>query len=421
MLSNTGMKPRVKFFDDNMEEIHPLDADIPELQTEHVTLNFGPQHPATHGTLRVIMELDGEIVLKAIPDIGYLHTGFEKLGENLSYNQFITVTDRMNYLSPLNNNIGFAIACEKLFGIEVPKRAQYVRVIMAELSRIADHLLSVGAQALDLGAFTAFLYFFQEREKLYDLFEMVTGARLTTSYTRIGGLFRDVPQNFDQEVRKFLKHLPSVIKEVEDLLNANQIFIGRTKGVGVISGKDAINYGLTGPVLRASGVVRDIRKIEPYSSYEEFDFEIPVGEMGDVYDRYLVRMEEMHQSMRIVEQALNRLPEGPVDIYDTKHRLPPKNEVYHTMEGLIHHFEVTMENRGIKPPLGEVYSCTEAPNGELGFYIVSSGERFAYRIRVRPPSLLNFQVFPFLLEGGMLSDSVAVMGSLNIIAGELDR
>ena len=414
------MKPRASFLSEDFEE-QPLDADIPKTPTERLTLNFGPQHPATHGTLRVVMELDGETVTRAIPDIGYLHTGFEKLGEHLSYNQFITVTDRMNYFSSLNNNIGFAIAVEKLFDIEVPKRGQYVRVLLAELSRISDHLLCLGAQALDLGAMTAFLYLFQEREKLYTLFEMVTGTRLTTGYTRIGGLLRDIPEGFDVEVRKFLKELPPVIKEVEDLLNGNQIFIGRTQGIGILSKEDVINFGLTGPLSRAVGIPWDIRKAEPYSSYEEFDFDIPIGENGDVYDRYLVRMEEMKQSMRIVEQALDRLPEGKVDIFDAKHRIPDKQDVYHTMEGLIHHFEITMQNRGIKPPLGEVYSSTEAPNGELGFYIVSGGERAAYRIRVRPPSLLSFQAFPKMLEGRMLSDSVAIMASLNIIAGELDR
>lgn len=392
-----------------------------DLHSEELVLNFGPQHPATHGTLRIVMRLSGEVILKAVPDIGYLHTGFEKLSEHLDYNQFICLSDRMNYVSPLNNNIGFAIAAEKLFGIEVPKRAQYIRVIMAELSRISDHLVAIGTQAIDLGAFTVFLYLFAEREKLYDIFEWVTGTRLTTTYTRVGGLMRDIPDGFEEKVKKFCKEFPSVLKEVETLLNRNKIWLGRTKDVGVLSREDAINYGVTGPVLRGSDVEWDVRKAAPYSSYEEFDFDIPVGENGDVYDRYLVRMEEMRQSLRIIEQAVDNLPGGPVDIDDTKIRIPPKEDVYNTMEGLIHHFEIFMENRGIIPPAGEVYSSTEAPNGELGYYIVSDGTRCPYRIRVRPPSLVNFQIYGQLMEGRMLSDAVAVLGSLNIIAGELDR
>lgn len=392
-----------------------------DLQTEKLVLNFGPQHPSTHGTLRVVMELSGEVAVKATPVIGYLHTGFEKLSEYLDYNQFICVTDRMNYLSPLNNNIGFAIAVEKLLGIEVPKRAQYIRVIMAELSRITDHLLSIGAQALDLGAFTVFLYFYEEREKLYDLFEWAAGSRLTTTYTRIGGLMRDLPEGFEDAVKKFCKDLPKVIKEVEILLNRNKIWLGRTRDVGVVSGEEAVNYGLTGPCLRAANVEWDIRKMEPYSSYDEFEFDIPVGENGDVYDRYLVRMEEMRQSMRIIEQAIENLPGGPVDIDNPKVRIPKKDDVYNTMEGLIHHFEIFMKNRGFIPPVGEVYSSTEAPNGELGFFIVSDGERCPYRVRIRPPSLVNYQVFPMMMEGRMLSDAVAILESLNIIAGELDR
>lgn len=390
-------------------------------QTEKLILNFGPQHPATHGTLRIVMELSGEVAIKATPDIGFLHTGFEKISEYLDYNQFITVTDRMNYFSPLNNNIGFAIAVEKLLGIDVPKRAQYIRVIMAELSRIADHLLSIGAQTLDLGAFTAFLYFFKERENLYDLFEWLTGTRLTTTYTRIGGLSRDFPDGYEDAVKKFCKELPDVMKEVEILLNRNKIWLDRTRDVGVVSADEAINYGLTGPILRASNVEWDIRKVEPYSSYDEFDFDIPVGENGDVYDRYLVRMEEIRQSLRIVEQALEKLPEGPVDIDNTKIRIPEKDEVYNTMEGLIYHFEIFMQNRGFIPPVGEIYSSTEAPNGELGFFIVSDGGRCPYRVRVRPPSLVNYQIFSPMMEGRMLSDAVAILGSLNIIAGELDR
>ena len=391
------------------------------LSGERMVLNFGPQHPATHGTLRLVLELDGERVVNVIPDIGYLHTGFEKLGENLDYNQFITLTDRMNYMSPLSNNIGYAIAVEKLLGIEVPKRAQYIRVILYELSRISDHVVWLGTAALDLGAFTAFLWAFKEREKLYDIFDAVTGTRLTTSYTRVGGLFEDVPENFKDMVEDFTRHFPKRLKDIDDLLTKNRIWIDRTKGIGVISAEDAISYSLTGPILRGSGVEWDIRKAEPYSSYEEFEFEIPTGDNGDAYDRYLVRMEEMIQSNNIVKQAMENLPDGPVKVPDAKVILPEKDEVYNRMESLIHHFKLIMTGHGIEPPKAEIYSSTESPNGELGFYIVSDGSGFPYRVRVRPPSFINYQAFPHMIKGHMYSDIVAVLGSLNIIAGELDR
>ena len=388
---------------------------------ERMTLNFGPQHPATHGTLRLVLELDGETVVKATPHLGYLHTGFEKLGEHLDYNQYIVVTDRMNYLSPLSNNFGYVLAVEKLLGLEVPERGKYVRVLMAELSRLADHLIWLGMGALDLGAFTAFLYGFREREKLYSIFERATGARLTTSYTRVGGVLRDLYDGFEEEVKAFLSEFPTALKEVHTLLTRNRIWMDRTKEVGVVSGEDAISFGLTGPCLRASGVEHDLRKSEPYSCYEDFDFDVPVGMNGDVYDRYLVRMEEMVQSADIVRQALDRLPDGPVNVPDNKIILPKKEDAYGHIEGLIHHFKIIMDGHGVQPPRGEIYSATESPNGELGFYIVSDGSGTAYRIRIRPPSLLQFQVVPHMIEGGMVSDIVAVLGSLNIIAGELDR
>jgi NADH-quinone oxidoreductase subunit D len=390
-------------------------------ETDRVTLNMGPQHPATHGTLRIEMELDGETVVKATPHIGYLHTGFEKLSEHLNYNQFIALSDRMNYLSPLSNNICFALACEKLFDIEITKRCVYVRVLLAELSRIADHLVSIGTAALDLGAFTAFLYFFEQRERLYDIFQIVCGTRLTTSYTRIGGMMRDLPDEFFPEVRSFINHFPKVIKEVDTLLTRNKIWIGRTRGIGVIDGEEAINYGLTGPCLRGSGVPWDLRKSGSYLCYDDMEFDIPVGEKGDAYDRYWVRMVEMEESLKIVKQALENLPEGKINIDDPKTILPEKEEVYNNIEELIHHFMITMEHKGIKPPAGEVYLATESPNGELGFYIVSDGTSRPYRVRVRPPCLINYQVFSMMLEGSMLSDAVAVLGSLNIIAGEVDR
>ncbi len=398
-----------------------MHADMERVAGEKMMLNFGPQHPATHGTLRIVLELDGETVVKATPHLGYLHTGFEKLGEHLDYNQYIVVTDRMNYLSPLSNNFGYVLAVEKLLGLEIPKRGEYVRVIMAELSRLADHLIWLGMGALDLGAFTAFLYGFKEREKLYNIFEKTTGARLTTSYTRVGGVLRDLYDGFEEEVNAFLSAFPKTLKEVHTLLTRNRIWMDRTKEVGVISGEDAISYGLTGPCLRASGVGHDLRKAEPYSSYEDFDFDVAVGENGDVYDRYLVRMEEMVQSCHIVRQAMDNLPDGPVNVPDNKIMLPEKKDAYGHIEGLIHHFKIIMDGHGVQPPRGEIYSATESPNGELGFYIVSDGSGTAYRIRIRPPSLLQYQVVPHMIEGGMVSDVVAVLGSLNVIAGELDR
>ncbi|MCC7430494.1 NADH-quinone oxidoreductase subunit D [bacterium] len=394
------------------------------LKTEKMKMNFGPQHPATHGTLRIEMELEGETVLSAKPEIGFLHCGFEKLCEHKSYNQIVNITDRMNYLSPFCNNLAFILAAEKLFDIQIPKRGQYIRVILAELSRIADHCLSVGAQALDLGAFTAFLYLFEEREKIYDVMEMVSGNRLMTTYTRVGGFARDrkFTQKYCEEIRRLTSTLYKTINEVEKLLNNNKIFHGRTVGIGVISGEEAVNYGLTGPCLRGSGIDWDIRVSHPYCSYEDFDFDVPIAEGGDIFSRYLVRMEEMKQSMRIVEQALANFPDGPENAEDEdKYVLPPKNEVYGTIEGLIHQFEITMENRGFKPPKGEVYFRTEAPNGELGYFIVSDGGRNPYRVRVRPPSLVNYQVLEPMMKNQMLSDTVSVLGSLNIIAGELDR
>ena len=393
-----------------------------DLQGETLELSFGPQHPATHGTLQIVMELDGEVVLNVEPHIGFLHTGFEKLSEHMSYNQFVTVTDRMNYLSPLSNNIGFSLAAEKLFGIEIPKRGQYIRVLMAELSRIGDHLVAVGTAAMDLGAMTVFLYGFREREKLYDLFEWATGARLTTSYTRVGGLMADLPDDFPDAVTKWVEQFPKTIDEIEKLLSHNRIFQDRTYDIGVISKEDVLKYSLTGPVARASGINYDLRKDMPYSSYEDFEFEVPIGENGDAYDRYLVRMEEMRQSVGIVKQVLANLPDGEVNIDpDSKLTLPGKDEVYTTIEGLIHHFEVTMENKGILPPVAEVYMGTESPNGELGFYIVSNGEREPYRVRIRPPSFINYTIFKKLMKGAMFSDVVSNLGSLNIIAGELDR
>jgi NADH dehydrogenase I D subunit len=397
------------------------EPDEDPISSEKMVLNLGPQHPATHGTLRLTLELDGEKIHRCIPDIGYLHTGFEKLGEHHTYNQWVTVTDRMNYLSPLSNNIGYALAVEQLMGLEVPARAQYVRVVLAELSRIADHMVWLGTHALDIGAMTVFLYTFEQRERLYNIFELVTGTRLTTSYTRIGGLGWDVPEDFHAVVTEFTAQFPAALEEVDRLLTRNRIWIDRTKGIGVISGDDAIAWNVTGPMLRGSGVNYDLRKDEPYLCYEDLDFDIPVGANGDVYDRYLVRMEELRQSNALVNQAVNNLPEGSVKVDDSKVILPEKDQVYTGMESLIHHFKITMDDHGLTPPIGEIYSATEAPNGELGFYVVSDGTGYAYRMRVRPPSFMNYQCFPEMVDGLMVADVVAVLGSMNVIAGELDR
>ncbi len=393
-----------------------------EMKTERMVLNFGPQHPSTHGTLRIAMELEGETVMKGTPEIGYLHSGFEKLGEYLDYNQYITITDRMNYFSPLCNNVAYALVAEKLIGLDISKRTEYIRVLMCELSRIADHVLNVVMLAVDLGAVTPFFYGFKLREDIYDLFELATGTRLTTSYTLVGGLMRDIPEGFDRAVLKVLDNVDEVSKDIETLLNKNRIWQDRTKDIGVVSKDDAISYGLSGPMARASGIDWDIRVNEPYSRYDEFDFDVVIALNGDVFDRYLVRMEEIRQSVKICRQVLDNMPEGDVMIDpDLGYSLPPKDEVYNSIEGLIYHFEITMRNRGMTPPVGEAYVPTESPNGELGFYIVSDGGRSPYRVRTRPPSLINYSIFPKLIEGHMLSDAPAILGSINIIAGELDR
>ncbi|NLX94814.1 MAG: NADH-quinone oxidoreductase subunit D [Rhodopirellula sp.] len=386
------------------------------------TMNFGPQHPATHTTLRLILKLDGERVVDAAPDIGYLHSGFEKLGEHLDYNQYVTVTDRMNYVSPMSNNVAWHMAVEKLLGIDVPPRCQYIRVIVNELARISDHLVCVGAMGLDTGAFTYFLYAFNPREKLYDIFEALCGARFTNSYTRVGGLMHDASPRAIAMIRDFLDGFPKVLDDLERLLNRNRIFIDRTKGVGVLTKEEAINRSCSGPVARASGVPRDLRKDEPYLAYPDFDFKVCCAQAGDCYARYLVRLAEMRESMHIVRQAIENLPAGPVNVgVDDRAILPPKGQVFSTIEGLITHFELVMSNRGFTVPNEEVYFASEAANGELGFYLVGDGTNRAYRARCRPPSFIHFAVFPHLIRGHRLSDVVAVLGSLNIIAAELDR
>ena len=385
-------------------------------------MNFGPQHPATHTTLRLVLKLDGERVVDAIPDIGYLHSGFEKLGESLDYNQYVTITDRMNYISPMANNVAWHLAVEKLLGIEVPRRCQYIRVIIAELSRLTDHLLCLGAMGLDIGAFTHFIYAFNPRETIYDIGEALCGARLTNSYTRVGGLMRDITPEAIAMIRGLLAELPGVLGDMERLLARNRIFVDRTQGVGLLSREQAINRSCSGPVARASGVTRDLRRDEPYLAYADFDFQVCCAREGDCLARYRVRMAEMWESIKIIAQALENLPAGPVNVGpDARAILPPKGAVWSSIEGLISHFELVMANRGFQAPGDEVYLATESPNGELGFYLVGDGTQTAYRARCRPPSFIHFALFPFLIRGHTLSDIVAVLGSLNIIAAELDR
>ncbi len=386
------------------------------------TLNFGPQHPATHTTLRLILTLDGETIVKAVPDIGYLHSGFEKLGEHLDFNQYVTIVDRMNYISPVANEIAWHHAVEKLLGIELTPRCKYIRTIFAELMRIHDHLLCCGAAALDLGGFTAFLYAFNQREKIYDISEAAAGQRFHPSYTRVGGLQCDVDDNWINMVRDFVRGFPRAHADVCRLLNRNRIFIERTQGIGVLSKEDAINMSCTGPIARASGVVRDLRKDEPYLAYPDLDFKVVCAREGDCLARYLVRMEEMLESIKIIDQAIENLPAGPINVdVDSKVILPNQLAVYRSIEGLIQHFELIMTNRQFKTPVDEVYGATESPNGELGYYIVADGSATAYRARTRPPSFIHFAIFPYLMVGHQLSDVVAVLGSLNIIAAELDR
>jgi len=397
----------------------PVSAPLPELDSEHMLINVGPQHPATHGVLRLVLELDGETVVRCIPHIGYLHSSFEKLGEYRGWNQVVPLTDRMDYLAPLIYNCAYAMAVEKMMGIEVTERCKIVRIICMELDRIFSHLLWLGTWAIDVGAFTPFLYSFQERERVYKLHEAYTGARITTSATRIGGMMADIPEGWAEGVRDFANTVPKTLDEVDTLLKHNGIHIGRTQGVGVISGEEAVNCGLSGPNLRASGVAYDLRKDRPYYDYESYDFDVPVGEHGDSYDRYLVRMEEMRQSCRILIQALDRLPEGPINVQDPRIILPSKTELMSDMESMIHHFKLVTE--GLHAPPGESYFAVEGSKGELGMYVVSDGGTKPVRWRIRPPSFVNLSAIPRLVEGGLLSDVIVVNASLDIVLGEIDR
>ncbi len=385
----------------------------------YMTLNMGPQHPATHGVLQIVLELDGEIIVSAKPVIGYLHRGIEKLAEVKTYHQALTLTDRLDYTSALSNNLAYCLAVEKLIGVEVPKRAQYLRVILAELQRIAAHLLWLGTHALDIGAMTVFFYTFREREAITDIIEQVTGARLTPSFIRIGGLAKDMPDEFDGMVRSFTKTFPKRIKEYETLLTDNIIWRKRTVRISPISAEDAISCGVTGPVLRASGVNYDVRKAYPYSSYEDFDFLIPLGKNGDVFDRYDVRIKEMQQSNRIIEQAMDRLPEGPINADAPAYVPPDKSEVQHDMAALIRHFKLMEE--GFTPPVGEAYSAIESSKGELGFYLVSDGTNKPFRFRIRTPSFPNIAAIPVMIKGQMIADVIAAIGSIDIVLGEIDR
>jgi NADH-quinone oxidoreductase subunit D len=382
-------------------------------------LNMGPQHPATHGVLRLLVRLDGETVLACVPEIGYLHRGYEKLAENCSYHEFIPHTDRLDYLSPLSNNTGFVLAVEKLIGIEAPPRAQYLRVVICELARISSHLLWLGTMGMDVGALTVFMWTFREREKLYDIFENLTGARLTTSYTRIGGLANDMTPQTAQMVWTYIKEFPENLHECEKLLNRNRIFIERTDGVGVISPEQALDLGVTGPSLRACGIEHDLRRASPYLVYDKMDFDIPIYEGGDTLARYYVRMDEMKESVKILRQAMEKMPQGEIHAGKPKNVLPRKERVYTKMEELIHDFMLV--NFGINPPVGEIYQAIEATKGELGFYIYSNGEGHPWRFKIRSPSFVNIQALPVLLKGAMVSDVVAIIGSLDPVMGEADK
>ena len=398
--------------EESLDQLDPIKEDLLEV-------NIGPSHPAMHGTFRIKAWLDGETIVHAVPEIGYLHRCFEKMSETHPYVQVIPYTDRLNYSSPFLNNIGYCMTVEKLLGIEVPKRAILIRVILGELSRVMDHFVCIGTNLVDLGALTNFWYLFRGREEVYTITERISGSRMMVSYARPGGLMRDSYLGFEDDVRQLLRSLPRYVDDVNELITNNRIFIDRTRGVSAITPEEAIDWGWTGPCLRAAGVAYDIRKAAPYHDYDTFDFQIPVGRNGDVYDRYLVRMEEIRQSLSIVEQALERLEPGPVIVDDPRVAFPPKEEVYNSIEGMVNHFKLVFE--GLKPPAGEVYSYSEAANGELGFYLVSDGTGRPYRLHCRAPCFAIYQNIGKLLEGRMISDIVAIIGSLNVIAGELER
>jgi len=392
-----------------------------QLKARELVVSMGPQHPSTHGVLRLMLELDGETVVKCTPHIGYLHRGIEKMSEAMTYHQVIPLTDRMDYISSMANNAAYCLAVERLFGIEAPDRAKYIRTMVSEMARISSHILWLGTHALDIGAMTVFLYSFREREWLLDLFEMICGARLTVSYPRIGGVRNDVTQEFIDSLYRFTDEFPGRMREYETLIDKNPIWLKRTKGIGVIGAEEAINWGLTGATLRGSGVNYDVRKRFPYDAYDRVEFDVPLGEAGDVYDRYRVRLEEMRQANRIIRQCIEQLPRGPIMTPDApKFVLPAKDKVLADMESLIHHF-VLITKGPMAAPEGEIYSAIEAPKGELGFYIISDGTGKPYRLRVRAPSFVHASVLPRLCEGAMIADVIANIGTIDIVLGECDR
>ncbi len=406
--------------DDLMDELERARARTGRTESpETLLVNLGPSHPAMHGALRALVELEGETILHAVPEIGYLHRGFEKGAEKGDYTQVIPFTDRLNYCSSVMNNIGYCRTVEKMLGVEITPRNEAIRVILLELGRIMDHLVCLAAVLVDLGALTNYWYLFNEREKIYNVIEALCGARLTHCYVRIGGLSHDLHDGFEKGVREILQSVPKALKDVENLVARNRIFLDRTVGVGAITPEEAISYGYTGPCLRATGVPGDLRKDEPYYGYDRLEWDVVVGENGDTYDRIWVRMEEMRQSLRIVEQLIGKIPGGPVNVDDKRVSLPPKSEVYNNIEALMNHFMLIME--GIQPPAGECYGAIEAANGELGFFVVSDGTGKPYKVKVRPPCFYIFSSFPRVVEGAMIQDAIAVLGTLNIIAGELDR
>jgi NADH-quinone oxidoreductase subunit D len=389
------------------------------LNGETMLLNMGPQHPSTHGVLRLLLELDGETVVTCLPYIGYLHTGIEKSCEDKTYTKVIPLTDRIDYLAPLSNNLGYVMAVEKLMQVEVPLRAQFIRVILAELSRIASHMVWLGTSGLDVGALSMFLYCFREREYILDIFELCSGQRMMTSYYRIGGLWRDVPDDFEPAVRRFLSYMPDRIREYERLLKENPIWQKRSVGIGLIDAEQALRWSLSGPCLRGSGINWDLRKAAPYSCYDQFEFDVPLGTNGDVYDRYRCRILELWESLRIVEQALDSLPRGPVMTDDRKVAPPPKEELAYSMEAVIHHFKLWTE--GFRPPAGEIYHAIESPRGEFGVFINSDGTGKPRRVHFRTPTFTNLQAFPIMTEGLMVSDLVATIGSIDLVLGDVDR
>jgi NADH-quinone oxidoreductase subunit D len=421
-LDSQGRPQRVPLVTDEAGNIVPVTSNPalePDLEGDHMLINIGPQHPATHGVLRLVLELDGETVVRCIPHVGYLHCGFEKIGEYRQYNQIIPWTDREDYLNSPGNNVAFALGAERLFGIEITERCKVLRVIAMELSRIISHCVWLGTFCIDIGAFTPFLWIFQQRERVYTMLESWIGARLTTTLTRVGGMGADIPEGWTDDLANFVRTFPKVVAECDAMLTKNGIWVGRTIGLGAMSPEEALNYGLSGPMLRASGVAFDVRKDFPYLDYETYDFDVPVGSAGDVYDRYLVRMEELRQSTRILEQALKRLPDGPVNVDDHRVILPPKHKATSDMESMIHHFKQVME--GPRPPIGEAYVAVESPKGEKGYYMVSDGTSKPVRWRIRPPSFVNLSAIPRMVEGHLLSDVIAINASIDIVMGEIDR